>query len=35
MNEDIRRSRESGFATHMTKPIDYTKRETMIRQVTH
>ena len=26
-------SREAGFTTHMTKPIDFTKLEAMIRQV--
>jgi signal transduction histidine kinase len=34
MDEDIRRSREAGFTTHMTKPIDFTKLEAMIRLVT-
>ena len=33
MEEDILRSREAGFAAHMTKPIDFTKLEAMIRQV--
>ena len=33
MDEDIRRSREAGFTTHMTKPIDFTKLEAMIRHV--
>ena len=33
MDEDVRRSREAGFTTHMTKPIDFTKLEAMIRQV--
>ena len=33
MEEDIVRSREAGFSTHMTKPIDFTKLEAMIRQV--
>ena len=33
MDEDIRRSRDAGFTTHMTKPIDFTKLEAMIRQV--
>jgi len=33
MDEDIRRSREAGFTIHMTKPIDFTKLEAMIRQV--
>ncbi len=33
MEEDILRSREAGFTAHMTKPIDFTKLEAMIRQV--
>ena len=33
MDEDVRRSREAGFTTHMTKPIDFTKLEAMIRHV--
>jgi PAS domain S-box-containing protein len=33
MEEDIRRSREAGFTAHLTKPIDFTKLESMIRQV--
>ncbi len=33
MEEDIRRSREAGFTAHLTKPIDFTKLELMIRQV--
>ena len=33
-DEDVRRSREAGFSTHMTKPIDFTKLEAMIRRVT-
>ncbi len=33
MEEDIVRSREAGFTTHMTKPIDFAKLEVMIRQV--
>ncbi len=33
MEDDIVRSREAGFTTHMTKPIDFTKLEQMIRQV--
>lgn len=32
--EDIQRSREAGITAHMTKPIDLTKREAMIQQVT-
>ncbi len=34
MDEDIRRSRDAGFTTHMTKPIDFTKLEAMMRQIT-
>ena len=33
MEDDIIRSREAGFTAHMTKPIDFTKLEAMIRQV--
>jgi PAS domain S-box-containing protein len=33
MEDDIVRSRQAGFAAHMTKPIDFTKLEAMIRQV--
>jgi PAS domain S-box-containing protein len=33
MEDDIQRSREAGFAAHMTKPIDFTKLEAVIRQV--
>ncbi len=33
MEEDIVRSREAGFTAHMTKPIDFTRLEAMIRQV--
>ncbi len=33
MDEDIRRSREAGYTSHMTKPIDFTKLEAMIRRV--
>lgn len=35
MEEEIRRSREAGFTTHMTNPIDLTKLEAMIRQVSN
>jgi len=31
--EDIRRSREVGFSAHMTKPIDFSRLEAVIRQV--
>jgi len=34
MEDDIHRSHEAGFTEHMTKPIDFTKLEAMIRQVT-
>jgi len=33
MDEDARRSREAGFAAHLTKPIDFPKLEGMIYQV--
>ncbi len=33
MEEDILRSRQAGFTAHMTKPIDFTKLEAMIRQL--
>jgi PAS domain S-box-containing protein len=33
MEDDIQRSRDAGFTAHMTKPIDFTKLEAMIRQV--
>lgn len=33
MEDDIRRSREAGFTAHLTRPIDFTKREAMIHQV--
>ena len=33
MEDDILRSREAGFTAHMTKPIDFTKLEAMIRQI--
>ena len=31
--EDIEQSRQAGFAAHMTKPIDFTHLEALIRQV--
>jgi PAS domain S-box-containing protein len=34
MEEDVRRSRDAGFAAHLTKPIDFAKLEAMIRQIT-
>ena len=34
MEEDILRSRAAGFTAHMTKPIDFSKLEAMIRQIT-
>lgn len=33
MEEDIQKSREAGFTAHMTKPIDFTKLESMIGQI--
>ncbi|MHC5538277.1 ATP-binding response regulator, partial [Singulisphaera rosea] len=34
MEEDIRQSRDAGFLAHMTKPIDFTKLQALIRQLT-
>jgi PAS domain S-box-containing protein len=34
MEEDIRRSKEAGFAAHLTKPIDFTKLTAMIQRLT-
>lgn len=34
MEDDILRSREAGFASHMTKPINFTKLNIMIRRIT-
>ena len=33
MEDDIQKSRDAGFTAHLTKPIDFTKLEAMIRQV--
>jgi PAS domain S-box-containing protein len=33
MEDDIKRSQEAGFTTHLTKPIDFAKLATMIRQL--
>jgi hypothetical protein len=33
MEEDVRNSREAGFAAHLTKPIDFQKLKTTIEQV--
>ena len=33
MEEDIQRSRKAGFTAHMTKPIDFTKLQSMIQQI--
>lgn len=33
MDQDVVRSREAGFTTHITKPIDFMKLEAVIRQV--
>ena len=33
MEEDIRGSRAAGFTAHLTKPLDFTKLEAMIRQI--
>ncbi len=34
MEEDLQRSREAGFAAHLTKPIDFFKLKSMIQLVT-
>ena len=33
MEDDIRRGKEAGFTAHLTKPIDFTQLDAMIRQV--
>lgn len=33
MEEDIRRTRDAGFTAHLTKPIDFSKLEALIRRV--
>ena len=33
MEDDIRKSREAGFVAHLTKPLDFTKLDAMIRRV--
>lgn len=33
MEDDVRRSREAGFAQHLTKPINFQKLETVIEQM--
>jgi CheY-like chemotaxis protein len=33
MEEDVRRSREAGFAQHLTKPVNFRKLEAVIEQV--
>ncbi|WP_435015511.1 response regulator [Tundrisphaera sp. TA3] len=33
MEEDIRQSREAGFIAHLTKPLDFSKLDAMIRRV--
>jgi hypothetical protein len=33
MEDDVQRSREAGFASHLTKPVDRQALETTIRQV--
>ena len=33
MDEDVRRSREAGFAQHLTKPVNFRKLEAVIEQV--
>jgi PAS domain S-box-containing protein len=34
MEDDVRRCHEAGFAAHLTKPIDFTKLDILIQQVT-
>ena len=34
MEEDVRRSKEAGFAAHLTKPVSFQKLQAVIRQVT-
>jgi CheY-like chemotaxis protein len=34
MDEDVHKSREAGFAAHLTKPIDFRKLEAILRKVT-
>jgi PAS domain S-box-containing protein len=34
MDEDVRRSREAGFAEHLIKPIDFTSLDQAIRRIT-
>jgi CheY-like chemotaxis protein len=34
MEEDVRRSKEAGFYEHLTKPINFTRLETAIRELT-
>ena len=33
MDEDVRRSREAGFAEHLTKPVNFDQLEEVIRRV--
>jgi len=33
MEEDIRKSREAGFTEHLTKPLDFSKLDAMIRKI--
>ena len=35
MDEDVRRSKEAGFAEHLTKPVNFQRLESVIRQLTH
>jgi CheY-like chemotaxis protein len=34
MEDDLRRSREAGFAVHLTKPISFEAVETTLRRLT-
>ena len=35
MEEDVKRSKEAGFYEHLTKPINFKRLETAIRELTH
>ena len=34
MEEDVRKSKEAGFYEHLTKPINFKRLETAIKQLT-
>jgi CheY-like chemotaxis protein len=35
MEDDVRRSKEAGFEEHLTKPVNFQRLESVIRQLTH